>query len=158
VWCHTDWCVMSHWLIILRVCLLILTVLISEPNVQITDHKNYRSVWRHQGSLHLHVVRTGRLDFSLGWLKSKVWENLGDFRKAGKILTFFFRATVCPPTFHKTNVPHNDLKKYAVNKYGIKYWTSPVWVKFQKHGSSFYVNIEEIIGDKLQTYKDWHGD
>ena len=120
--------------------------------VQITDHENHRSVWRHQGSPHLE--RTGRLDFSLGWLKSKVWENLGDFRKAGN---FFFHATICLPTFHKTNVQHNDLKKYAVNKYGIKYWTSPVWVKFQKHGRSFYVNIEDIIGDKIQT-KGWQGD
>jgi hypothetical protein len=41
-------------------------------------------------------------------------------------------------------VLHNDLKKDAINEFGIKYWTSnPVWVKFQEHGSSFYVNIEE---------------
>jgi hypothetical protein len=41
---------------------------------------------------------------------------------------------------------HNDLKKDAINEFGIKYWTSnPVWVKFQEHGSSFFVNIEEKV-------------
>ena len=31
-------------------------------------------------------------------------------------------------------------------KFGIKYWTSnPVWVRFQEHGISFYVNIEEKV-------------
>jgi hypothetical protein len=40
------------------------------------------------------------------------------------------------------------IMKYAINEFGIKYWTSnPVWVKFQEHGSFFYVNIEE----KLQS-------
>jgi hypothetical protein len=33
--------------------------------------------------------------------------------------------------------------KDAINEFGIKYWTSnPVWVRFQEHESSFYVNIE----------------
>jgi hypothetical protein len=41
---------------------------------------------------------------------------------------------------------NNDLKKDAINEFGIKYWTSnPVWVTFQEHGSSFYVNIEEKV-------------
>jgi hypothetical protein len=41
---------------------------------------------------------------------------------------------------------HKDLKKGAINEFGIKYWTSnPVWVEFQEHGSSFYVNIEEKV-------------
>jgi hypothetical protein len=54
--------------------------------------------------------------------------------------------TACSPTFHKTNVLHNDLKKDAINEFGIKYWTSnPVWVKFQEHGRSFYVIIEEKV-------------
>jgi hypothetical protein len=39
---------------------------------------------------------------------------------------------------------------------GIKYWTSnPVWVKFQEHGSSFYVNIEEkvwLLVEKIWTW------
>ena len=43
-------------------------------------------------------------------------------------------------------VQHNDLKKDAINEFGIKYWTSsPVWVIFQEHGSFFYVNIEEKV-------------
>jgi hypothetical protein len=43
-------------------------------------------------------------------------------------------------------VLHYDLKKDAINEFGIKYWTSnPVWVTFQEHGSSFYVNIEEKV-------------
>jgi hypothetical protein len=41
---------------------------------------------------------------------------------------------------------HYGLKKDAINEFGIKYWTSnPVWVIFQEHGSSFYVNIEEKV-------------
>ena len=49
-----------------------------------------------------------------------------------------FPTTACPPTFHKTNVLHNDLKKDAINEFGIKYWTSnPVWVKFQEHSAPF---------------------
>ena len=41
---------------------------------------------------------------------------------------------------------HKDLKKDAINEFGIKYWISnPVWVKFQEHGSSFYLNIEERV-------------
>ena len=41
--------------------------------------------------------------------------------------------------FHKTNMLHNDLKKDAI-KYSTSY---PVWVKYEDHGSSFYMNIEE---------------
>ena len=41
-------------------------------------------------------------------------------------------------------------------------WTSnPVWVTFQEHGSSFYVNIEEkvwLLVKKIRTWKDWQGD
>ena len=38
----------------------------------------------------------------------------------------------------QTNVLHNDLKKDAINEFGIKYWTSnPVWVEFQEHGAPF---------------------
>jgi hypothetical protein len=50
------------------------------------------------------------------------------------------------PYLHKTNVLHNDLKKDAINEFGIKYRTSnPVWVTFQEHGSSFDVNIKEKV-------------
>ena len=53
------------------------------------------------------------------------------------------------------NVLHYDLKKDAINEFWIKYWTSnPVWVTFQKHGSSFYVNIEEkvwLLVKKIRT-------
>jgi hypothetical protein len=38
-------------------------------------------------------------------------------------------------------VLHYDLKKDAINEFGIKYWTSnPVWVTFQEHG-----NIEDKV-------------
>jgi hypothetical protein len=67
-----------------------------------------------------------------------VRENLGDFRKSIKKNNVSFPTTACPPTFHKTNVLHNDLKKDAINEFGI-------WVKFQEHGRSFYVNIEEKV-------------
>jgi hypothetical protein len=88
-----------------------------------------------------HIVKTGRLDFSLSL---DLRENLGDFRKSIQILTFLFPLLHVPLPFTKTNVLHYDLKKDAINEFGIKYWTSnPVWVTFQEHGSSFYVNIEK---------------
>ena len=57
---------------------------------------------------------------------------------------------------------HNDLKKDAINEFGLTYWTSiPVWVNFQEHVSSFYVNIEEkvwLLVKKIRTWRDWQGD
>jgi hypothetical protein len=55
-----------------------------------------------------HIVKTGRLDFSLSWLKGEVRENLGDFRKSIKILTFLSPLPHIPLPFTKTN---NDLKR-----------------------------------------------
>jgi hypothetical protein len=60
----------------------------------------------HQGSPH--IVKTGRLDFSLSWLKGEVRENLGDFRKSIQILTFLSPLPHVPLPFTKTN---NDLKR-----------------------------------------------
>jgi len=89
------------------------------------------------------MVKTEWLDFSLSWLK-------GNFRKSIKILMFLSPLPHVPPTFHKTNLLHNDLKKDAINEFGIKYWTFyPVRFKFQEHGSSFYV----IIGEKNTDLK-----
>ena len=84
-------------------------------------------------------------------------ENLGDFWKFIQILTFLSPLPYVLLPFTKTNVLHWDLKKDAINKFGIKYWTSiPVWVTFQEHGSSFYVNIEEkvwLLVKKIRTWK-----
>ena len=100
-----------------------------------------------------HLVKTGLLKFSLGWLEDEVRENLWDFRKASKILSFF------PLKLHVLLPFTKQICCTTINKFGIKYWISnPVWVKFQEHGSSFYVNIEKksmIIGEKILTYKDW---
>ena len=86
----------------------------------------------HQGSPH--ILKTGRLP------------------KIDPNFNISFPTTACSPTFHKTNVLHNNLKKDAINEFGIKYWTSnPVWVKF-------HVNIEEkvwLLVKKIQTWKDW---
>jgi hypothetical protein len=44
-------------------------------------------------------------------------------------------------------------QKDAINEFGIKYWTSnPVWVRFQEHRSSFYVNIEGKVWFWLKKY------
>jgi hypothetical protein len=85
-------------------------------------------IWQYiqQGSPH--IVKTGRLDFSLPWLTGEVRENLGEFRKLNQILTFLSPLPHVPLPFTKTN---NDLN--AINEFGIKYWTSnPVWVTFQE--------------------------
>ena len=70
------------------------------------------------------LVKTGRYDFSLSWHKGAVRENLGDFQTACMYFNISFPATACPPTFQKTNLLHNNLKKDAINKFGIKYWKS----------------------------------
>jgi hypothetical protein len=44
-------------------------------------------------------------------------ENLGDFRKSNKILTFLSSLSHVPLPY----VLHNDLKKDAINEFGIKY-------------------------------------
>jgi hypothetical protein len=98
-----------------------------------------------------HIVKTGQLDIRA--TRGKIW---GDFWKLIQILTFLSPLPHVPLPFTKTNVLHYDLKKD-----GIKYWTSnPVWVTFQEHGSSFYVNIEEkvwLLVKKIWTWKDWQG-
>ena len=86
-----------------------------------------------------HIVKTGRLDFSLSWLKGEVREKSGRLSKIDPNFDVSFPTTTYSLTFHKMNVLHNGLKKDAINEFGIKYWTSnPVWVKFQEHGNSFY--------------------
>ena len=55
-----------------------------------------------------HIVKTGRLDFSLSWHEGEVRENLGDFRKSIQILTFLSLLPHVPLPFTKTN---NDLKR-----------------------------------------------
>jgi hypothetical protein len=119
-----------------------------------------RRVTLEQGSSH--IVKTGRLDFSLSWLKGEVRENLGDFRKSIQILTFLSPLPHVPLPFTKTNVLHYDLKKDAINEFGIKYWTSnPVSLQGHISRTFFYVNIEEkvwLLVKKIRTWKDWQGE
>jgi hypothetical protein len=53
--------------------------------------------------------------------KGEVRENLGDFRKSIQILTFLSPLLHVPLPVTKTNVLHYDLKKDAINEFGIKY-------------------------------------
>ena len=95
---------------------------------------------------HHTIVNSGQFDFSLSWFKGEVRENLGDFRKSIQILTLLSPLPHVSLPFTKMNVLLYDLKKDAINEFGINYWISnPVWVTFQEHGSSFYVNIEEKV-------------
>ena len=50
-----------------------------------------------------HIVKTGRLP------------------KIDPNFIVSFPTTACSPTFHKTNILHNDLKKDAIYEFGIKY-------------------------------------
>ena len=97
----------------------------------------------HNNTVPKHIKHTEKYKIN----NKQVWYSEGKSGKLPKIDPNFnisFPTTACSPTFHKTNMLHNDLKKDAINEFGIKYWTSnPVWVKFLEHGSSFYVNIEE---------------
>ena len=73
-----------------------------------------KQAWLHPDRLNFtqqgspHIVKTGRLDFSLSWLEGEVRENLGDFRKSIKILTLLSPLPHVPLPFTKTN---NDLKR-----------------------------------------------
>jgi len=58
-----------------------------------------------------HIVKTGQLDFSLSWLKGKVRENLGDFRKSIQILTFLSPLPHVPLTFTKRTCSTIILKR-----------------------------------------------
>jgi hypothetical protein len=69
-----------------------------------------------------------------------IWQTFSLFHFQN-ILTFLY-----PLLFTKRKVLHNDLKRDVINEFGIKFWTSnPEWVKFQEHGSSFYMNIDEKV-------------
>jgi hypothetical protein len=64
--------------------------------------------------------------------------NQSKWATSSPILTFLSPLPHVPLSFTKTNVLHYDLKKDAINEFGIKYWTSnPVWVTFQEHGNWF---------------------
>jgi hypothetical protein len=58
-----------------------------------------------------HIVKTGRLDLRTKW--GKIWET----SKNRSNFNVSFPTTACSPTFHKTNVQHNDLKKDAINEW-----------------------------------------
>ena len=66
---------------------------------------NYNILQQHlhmeyiQGSPH--IVKTGRLDFSLRRLKGEVRENLGDFQKSIQSLTFLYPLPQVPIPFTK---------------------------------------------------------
>ena len=68
-----------------------------------------------------HIVKTGWLDFSLSWLKGESEGKSGRLPKIDPNFNFSFPTSACPPTFHKTKLLHNDLKKDAINEFGIKY-------------------------------------
>jgi hypothetical protein len=70
-----------------------------------------------------HIIKIGRLGFSLSWLKGEVRENL-ELPNIDPNFNISFPTTACSLTFHKTNMLHNDLKRDAINEFGIKYWTS----------------------------------
>ena len=100
-----------------------------------------------------HIVKTGRLDFSLSWLNDEVRENLGDLRTSIQILTFLSPLPHVLLPFTKTNVLHYDLKKDVWNKIlNIKPCMGHISRSWE------YVNIEEkvwLLVKKIRTWKDW---
>ena len=126
-------------------------------------HNGWRTIFKRNFLVHWSGLTTHSKNRAT-WLLSLLTQGLSE-GKSGRLpkinpnFNISFPTTACSPTFHKTNVLHNDLKKDAINEFGIKYWTSnSVWVKFQEHGSSFYVNIEEkdwLSVEKILNWKDW---
>jgi hypothetical protein len=91
---------------------------------------------------------------SPGWLEGEVNENLWYFRKTCIYFNVSFPAPTCPPTFHKTNMLHNNLKKDQMTKFGIKYLISN-----QEHGGA---PCTWILGEKKYYWqkilsKYWQG-
>jgi hypothetical protein len=79
--------------------------------------KNYDDqIW--QGSPH--IVKTGRLDFSLSWLEGEVRENLEDFRKLIQILSFLSHPIQGSP----------NQSKWATSSPWF-HWNCPISVKKQ---------------------------
>jgi hypothetical protein len=91
--CEMQWEVHLEQSISMIVCL----SRICQCNVILEINNNFS--YRAQGSPH--IVKTGRLDFSLSWLKGEVRENLGDFRKSIQILTFLSPLPHVPLPFTK---------------------------------------------------------
>ena len=92
----------------------------------LTTHSKNRATWL------LSQLNYGRSDGKSGRLP-----------KINPNLNVSFSTTACCPTVHKNERAAQRSWKDAINEFGIKYWTSnPVWVRFQEHESSFYVNIE----------------
>ena len=95
--------------------------------------------FHNQGSPHL--VKTG-------WLEVVVNENLWYFRKTCIYFNVSFPAHTCPPTFHKTNMLHNDLKKDQMTKFGIKYLISnqehEYWGEKSIIGKKYYQNTDRV--------------
>jgi hypothetical protein len=83
------------------------------------------------------LVKIGRHDFSLSWHKGEVRENLGDFRTACMYFNVSFPATACPPTFQKTNLLHNNLKKEATCYQQV--WNKILKIKPYIHKVHVYV-------------------
>ena len=131
----------------------------SHMNISVAIQGQLKTIKVSASGLTTHSKNRATWLLSLSWLKGEVRENLGNFRKSIQILTFLSPLPHVPLSFTKTNVLHYDLKKDAINEFGIKYWTSTsVWVTFQEHGSSFYMNIEEkvwLLVEKIRTWKDW---
>jgi hypothetical protein len=65
-----------------------------------------------------HIVKTGRLDFSLFWLKGRSEGKSGKLAKIDPNFNVSFPATACSPTFHKNE---QCSSKDAINEFGIKY-------------------------------------
>lgn len=113
----------------------------------------------HACAWHLYIschLSASVIDFSVSWHNAEVRENWGDYRKA-RNFNISFPTTICPPTFHKTNMLHNNLKNYVINEVGIKYWTlNPVIGQIS--GTSElrlreYWTKGMIIVKKITTYK-----
>ena len=106
-----------------------------------------------QGSPHL--VKTGRLQFSLSWLKGKVTEILVYFRKASKMFEFLSTPPHVLP-FTKQTCCIDNLKK----GYNEQIWNKTLNIKpcMGQISGTFYMNIDYwrkkmIIGEKYGLTK-----
>ena len=86
-------------------------------------------------------------------------ENLWDFWKASKSLTFLSSLPHASPnpTFHKTNILHKDLKKDAINEFGMKHQTlyrsnfrnmeaTFTWILKKKYGYLKNTDLKRLTG------------
>jgi len=120
-------------------------------NLQSTFNRRNNTNSVMQGSPHL--VKTGRLKFSLNWLKGKVTEILVYFRKTSKMFEFLSTPPHVLPFTKQTCCIDNLKKGYNEQVWNKTLNIKPCMLKFQEH-FTWILKKKDDYWWKIRTYKD----